>query len=203
MVGFPQCLAIYTCFGDVFGHHLLPYILFSYLLPSTCLTFTYLALTLAWPLVLGFVSIPMFLVGRTLSRSLNLGRNWWWWKRARSTFTMERGVTRVNINLCSTINVKHMRSRVFMGKMFGQPLKARLIKWKLGLLWRNEVKNIFYLDHFGRRWFAMEFTDEEDFNPSMLGVKYSIWKGGPLALRIWTSLPSLSSWCASCNVFRD
>lgn len=32
-----------------------------------------------------------------------------------------------------------MLSRVLTGKMLGQPLDARLIKWKLGLLWKNEV----------------------------------------------------------------
>lgn len=45
-----------------------------------------------------------------------------------------------------------------MGNMFGQPLEARLIKWKLGLLWKNDVKHTFYLDHYGRKWLALEFT---------------------------------------------
>lgn len=40
-------------------------------------------------------------------------------ERAMSNFTMECGVTRVNTHLCSSINVEHMLSRVFMGKMFG------------------------------------------------------------------------------------
>ncbi|TQD71978.1 hypothetical protein C1H46_042485 [Malus baccata] len=40
-------------------------------------------------------------------------------ERARSTFTMDRGVIRVNTNLCSSINVEHMQSRVLMGKMYG------------------------------------------------------------------------------------
>ncbi|KAB2631053.1 hypothetical protein D8674_008572 [Pyrus ussuriensis x Pyrus communis] len=44
-----------------------------------------------------------------------------------------------------------MLSRVLMGKMFGQLFDACLIKW-----------NTFYLDHFGRKWFALEFTDEDD-----------------------------------------
>lgn len=85
-------------------------------------------------------------------------------EKALSTFTMERGVIRVNTHLVSSINVDHMLSRVLMGKMIGQPLDARLIKWKLGLLWKNEVKNTFYLDHCGRKWFALEFTDEDDLN---------------------------------------
>ncbi|KAM1349446.1 hypothetical protein TB1_003563 [Malus domestica] len=83
-------------------------------------------------------------------------------EKAMSTFTMECGVTRMNTHLCSSINVGHMLSRVLIGKMFGQPLDARLIKWKLGFLWKKEVKNTFYLDHFGRKWFALEFTDEDD-----------------------------------------
>ena len=83
-------------------------------------------------------------------------------EKAMSTFTMDRGVTRVNTHLCLSINVEHMLSRVFMGKLFGQPLDARLIKWKLRLLWKNEVKSTFYLDHLGRKWFALEFTDEDD-----------------------------------------
>ncbi|KAB2602379.1 hypothetical protein D8674_003384 [Pyrus ussuriensis x Pyrus communis] len=49
-----------------------------------------------------------------------------------------------------------------MGNMFGQPLDAHLIKWKLGLLWNNNVKNTFYLDRFGMKWFALEFIDEDD-----------------------------------------
>ncbi|KAB2634405.1 hypothetical protein D8674_038268 [Pyrus ussuriensis x Pyrus communis] len=48
--------------------------------------------------------------------------------------------------------------------MFGQYLDAHLIKWKLSLLWKNEVKNTFNLDHFGRRWFVLEFTDEDDLH---------------------------------------
>ncbi|TQD88047.1 hypothetical protein C1H46_026410 [Malus baccata] len=54
------------------------------------------------------------------------------------TFTVECGVIRLNTHLCSSINVEHMLSRVLMGKMFGQPLDDHLIKWKLGLLWKNE-----------------------------------------------------------------
>lgn len=83
-------------------------------------------------------------------------------EKAMITFTVERGVTRLNTHLFFSINVEHMLSRVLMGKMFGQPLNARLIKWKLRLLWKNEVNNTFYLDHFGRKWFALEFTDEDD-----------------------------------------
>lgn len=83
-------------------------------------------------------------------------------EKVLSTFTMERGVTRVNTHLVSSINVDHMLSKVLMGKMFGQPLDARLNKWKLGLSWKNEVKNTFYLDHCGRKWFPLEFTDEDD-----------------------------------------
>lgn len=49
-------------------------------------------------------------------------------EKVMSTFTMERGVTRVNTHLWSSINVEHMFSRVFRGKMFGQPFVARLIK---------------------------------------------------------------------------
>lgn len=49
-----------------------------------------------------------------------------------------------------------------MGKMLGQPLEAKLIKWKLRLLWKNKVKNTFYLDHYGKKWFVVEFTDEAD-----------------------------------------
>ncbi|KAB2631073.1 hypothetical protein D8674_008592 [Pyrus ussuriensis x Pyrus communis] len=38
-----------------------------------------------------------------------------------------------------------------MGKIFGQLFDACLIKW-----------NTFYLDHFGRKWFALEFIDEDN-----------------------------------------
>ncbi|KAB2605770.1 hypothetical protein D8674_005487 [Pyrus ussuriensis x Pyrus communis] len=40
-------------------------------------------------------------------------------EKARSTFTIEKVVTRVNTNLCSSINVEHMQSRMLIGKMFG------------------------------------------------------------------------------------
>lgn len=40
-------------------------------------------------------------------------------EKARSTFTIEKAVTRVNTNLCSSINVEHMQSRMLIGKMFG------------------------------------------------------------------------------------
>lgn len=48
-----------------------------------------------------------------------------------------------------------------MGKMFGQPSEPRLIKWTIGLL-KYEFKNTFYLDHFRRKWFAVEFTNDDD-----------------------------------------
>lgn len=83
-------------------------------------------------------------------------------EKAFGTFTMEKGVTRVSTTLYSTVNVEHMQARVMRGKMFGQPLKARLIKWKLGLIWKNDVKYTFYLDHYGMKWFALEFTDNVD-----------------------------------------
>lgn len=51
-----------------------------------------------------------------------------------------------------------------MGKMFGQHLESRLIKWKLGFLWNNSVKNKFYLDHYEKGWFALEFSDADDFD---------------------------------------
>ncbi|KAM1284653.1 hypothetical protein ACFX15_027057 [Malus domestica] len=89
--------------------------------------------------------------------------------------TLEQGVTRVSTNLCSTLNVEHMQARVLMGNMFGQPLEARLIKWKLGLLWKNDVKHTFYLDHYGRKWLALEFTGVCSNNrpwPPRLPVRY-------------------------------
>lgn len=52
-----------------------------------------------------------------------------------------------------------MDSRVLIGKLVGQQLDAMTIKWKLGLTWRDKVKNPFYLDHFGHRWYAIEFTN--------------------------------------------
>ncbi|KAM1181480.1 hypothetical protein EV1_000075 [Malus domestica] len=48
-----------------------------------------------------------------------------------------------------------------MGKLVGKELDARTIKWKLGLTWDARVKNLFYLDHFRYKWYAIEFTDEE------------------------------------------
>ncbi|KAM1717240.1 hypothetical protein ACFX11_025100 [Malus domestica] len=53
---------------------------------------------------------------------------------------MEIGVTKVSTTLTSTLNAEHMLSRILMGKMLGQPLEARLIKWKLRLLWKNKYK---------------------------------------------------------------
>ncbi|KAM2122748.1 hypothetical protein ACFX1Q_020386 [Malus domestica] len=78
---------------------------------------------------------------------------------ARGTFTLESGVTKVFTNLYSNLNVKYMDS---MGKLVGKQLDARTIKWKLGLTWGDKVKNPFYLDHFGHRWYAIEFTDEDE-----------------------------------------
>lgn len=82
-------------------------------------------------------------------------------EKAFGTFTMKHEVTRVSTTLCSTLNVEHMKSRVLIGRMFGQHLEARLIKWKLGLLWN---KNKFYLDHYGKRWFALEFSNADDLD---------------------------------------
>ncbi|KAM1281370.1 hypothetical protein ACFX15_021544 [Malus domestica] len=74
---------------------------------------------------------------------------------------MENGVTRVS-TLYSNLNVKYMESKVLMGKLMGKQLDARTIKWKLGLTWGSKVKNPFYLDHFGHRWYAIEFTNEKE-----------------------------------------
>ncbi|KAM1165473.1 hypothetical protein ACFX2I_024772 [Malus domestica] len=48
--------------------------------------------------------------------------------------------------------------------MFGQHLEARLIKWKLGLLCKNGVKDKLYLYHYARGWFALEFMDADDLD---------------------------------------
>lgn len=49
-----------------------------------------------------------------------------------------------------------------MGKLVGKQLDARTIKWRLWLTWGSRVKNPFYLDHFGHKWYAIEFTNEEE-----------------------------------------
>ncbi|KAB2626097.1 hypothetical protein D8674_017757 [Pyrus ussuriensis x Pyrus communis] len=74
---------------------------------------------------------------------------------ACGTFTLENGVTRVSTNLYSNLNVEYMESKVLMGKLVGKQLDARTIKWKL-------VKNSFYFDHFGHRWYAIEFTGKKE-----------------------------------------
>ncbi|KAB2609080.1 hypothetical protein D8674_012248 [Pyrus ussuriensis x Pyrus communis] len=103
-----------------------------------------------------------------------------------NTFIIERGVTRINAQLCLSINVEHMFSRVLIGKMFGQPLDAHLIKWKLGLLWKNELKSTFYLDHFCIEWFVLEFTDEDDLK---FIIKNRAWyvHGQIFHLERWTT----------------
>lgn len=98
---------------------------------------------------------------------------------------MERGVTKVNATIYSDMNVEHMKSRVLMGNKFGQPLEARLIKWKLGLLWRNEVKSNFFLDHYGRKWFVVEFSDDVDLE-YVLNHRPSYVRGQIFHLERWT-----------------
>ncbi|KAB2626051.1 hypothetical protein D8674_017711 [Pyrus ussuriensis x Pyrus communis] len=73
-----------------------------------------------------------------------------------------------------------------MGKMFGQNLDTRLIKWKLGLLWKNEVNNTFYLDHFGRKWFALEFMDKDDLKFVMKNQPWYV-HGQIFHLERWTT----------------
>lgn len=120
-------------------------------------------------------------------------------EKAFGTFIMKRGVTRVSITLCSNLNVEHMKSCVLVGRMFSQHMEARLIKWKLGLLWKNGVKNKFYLDHYRRRWFALEFSDEmtwTSYSAISLG-KFEdmcpIWRDGRLNSVIWMLSESLFS----------
>lgn len=105
---------------------------------------------------------------------------------------MEQGVTRVSSNLCSTLNAEHMQARVLIRNMFWQPLEARLIKWKLRLLLKNDVKHTFYLDHYGRKWLALEFTEVCSNNrPWYIRGKFSTWRGGCLTSVIWTQSISL------------
>ncbi|KAM2264193.1 hypothetical protein ACFXTI_040375 [Malus domestica] len=49
--------------------------------------------------------------------------------------------------------------------------------WKLGLTWGSRVKNLFYLDHFGHQWYAVEFTEQDEIkymldNRPWLPVQY-------------------------------
>ncbi|KAB2631867.1 hypothetical protein D8674_038656 [Pyrus ussuriensis x Pyrus communis] len=83
---------------------------------------------------------------------------------ARGTFTLESGVPQVSTSLFSNLNVEYMEGRVLMGKLMGKQLDARTIKWKLGLTWWDRVKQPFYLDNFGHRWYVveLEFRDEEE-----------------------------------------
>lgn len=90
-----------------------------------------------------------------------------------------------------------------MGKLVGKQLDARTIKWKLGLTWGDRVKNPFYLDHFGHRWFAIEFMMRRSWSvpwiigPGMSEGKSFIWRGGISIfvtdfvsnLRVWLRIP--------------
>lgn len=62
----------------------------------------------------------------------------------------------------SAINVDQMRSRVLTGNMFEWPVDARVIKRKLGLIWKHGVKNTVSFDHFEHRCFAVDFADEDE-----------------------------------------
>ncbi|KAB2625999.1 hypothetical protein D8674_017659 [Pyrus ussuriensis x Pyrus communis] len=56
-------------------------------------------------------------------------------------FIMERGVTRVDINIISTINVEHMKTRLLMGKMFEKPKKGKVIHRELALSWTEDMED--------------------------------------------------------------
>ncbi|KAB2635652.1 hypothetical protein D8674_026186 [Pyrus ussuriensis x Pyrus communis] len=71
-------------------------------------------------------------------------------------------LTRVSTSLYSNLYVEYMESRVLMGKLVGKQLDVMTSKWKLRLTWGSRIKNPFYLDHFGHKWYAIEFTDEEE-----------------------------------------
>ncbi|TQD94433.1 hypothetical protein C1H46_019923 [Malus baccata] len=108
-------------------------------------------------------------------------------ERAMGTFTMERGVTRVSTSLCSALNVEHIQSKILMGMMFRQHLEARLIKWKLGMLWKSVVKNTFCLDHYGRRFFVIEFADSADLEAVMDNCPWYI-RDQIFHLERWTTI---------------
>lgn len=80
-------------------------------------------------------------------------------KGSRDTFTLESGVTEVSTSLYSNLNVKHMETKVLIGKLMGKQIEARTIKWKLGLTWGLGVKNPFYFNHFGHHWYTVKFTN--------------------------------------------
>lgn len=48
------------------------------------------------------------------------------------------------------------------------------------------MKNTFYLDHFGKRWFVVEFTDEDDLLYVMKNKPWYV-KGQIFHLEKWTT----------------
>ncbi|TQE10881.1 hypothetical protein C1H46_003454 [Malus baccata] len=53
--------------------------------------------------------------------------------------------------------------------MFGQVVDAKLIKGKLTISWKGLIQVNFFLDHYGRNWYMIEFTSEEDVDVVLEG----------------------------------
>lgn len=86
-------------------------------------------------------------------------------------FTIERGVTRVDINIISTINVEHMKTRLLMGKMFEIPKKGKVITGNSLYLGRKVLKTLSLWPisvAIGLRWSLLT---------KMKWIMFFTWKG--------------------------
>ncbi|KAB2602876.1 hypothetical protein D8674_003881 [Pyrus ussuriensis x Pyrus communis] len=59
-------------------------------------------------------------------------------------------------------NVTLIKSRELMGKMFRKSEGAEFIYKELALCWKECVKKTLFANHFGNKWFALQFTDEDE-----------------------------------------
>ncbi|KAB2602742.1 hypothetical protein D8674_003747 [Pyrus ussuriensis x Pyrus communis] len=78
-----------------------------------------------------------------------------------------------------------MESRCLVWKMFGQVVGTKLIKGKLAISWKGLIQGNFFLDHFSRHWFMIEFTNKEDVAVVLEGRPWYV-KGQIFHVEKWT-----------------
>ncbi|KAB2622466.1 hypothetical protein D8674_024648 [Pyrus ussuriensis x Pyrus communis] len=106
---------------------------------------------------------------------------------------VERGVTKVDTNKVSTMNVTLMKSRVLMGKMFRKSKDAKFIHKELALCGKECVKNTFFVDHFGNKWFIMQFTNEDEIDYVLENRSWYVKRESDQItyLRVWFKIPRI------------